>query len=322
MVNDTRRGGLYGVAAYVLWGLFPLYFRLLDSSSTLEILLQRLLWTLPVCLLVVAATGAAGRLRALLRRRRRVAALAGAATVLAVNSGCYVYAVNTDRVIEASLGYFVNPLVTVALAVLVRRERLRPLQWAAVSTGVLSVLVVTVDYGRPPWIALILATSFGLYGLIKKQVGEDVDALSGLTTEALTLAPLAAAGLAFHTATGHGTFTQDVPWHAVLLAAGGVTVVAPLLLFAAAARRLPLATIGLLQYLTPVLQLLIGVALFHEEMPASRWGGFALIWLALALLSTDALREQDRRSARARESEPAAPPQPQPVRARARTPEE
>ncbi|MGC5566427.1 EamA family transporter RarD [Streptomyces sp. FR-108] len=318
MVNDARRGGLYGVAAYSLWGLFPLYFRLLDSSSTLEILLQRLLWTLPVCLLVVAATGAAGRLRALLRRRRRVAALAGAATVLAVNSGCYVYAVNTDRVIEASLGYFVNPLVTVALAVLVRRERLRPLQWAAVSTGVLSVLVVTVDYGRPPWIALILATSFGLYGLIKKQVGEDVDALAGLTTEALTLAPLAAAGLAFYTATGHGTFTQDVPWHAVLLAAGGVTVVAPLLLFAAAARRMPLATIGLLQYLTPVLQLLIGVALFHEEMPASRWGGFALIWLALALLSTDALREQDRRSARARESAPAA----QPVRAQARTPEE
>ncbi|MFH8469100.1 EamA family transporter RarD [Streptomyces sp. NPDC017991] len=317
-MNDARRGGLYGVAAYALWGLFPLYFRLLDSSSTLEILLQRLLWTLPVCLLVVAATGAAGRLRALLRRGRRVSALAGAAAVLAVNSGCYVYAVNADRVIEASLGYFINPLVTVALAVLVRRERLRPLQWSAVSTGVLSVLVVTVDYGRPPWIALILATSFGLYGLIKKQVGEDVEALPGLTTEALTLAPLAAAGLALYTVTGHGTFTQDVPWHAVLLAAGGVTVVAPLLLFAAAARRMPLATIGLLQYLTPVLQLLIGVVLFHEQMPASRWSGFVLIWIALALLSTDALREQDRQSTRRRKSAPAA----QPVRAELRVPEE
>ncbi|MEW2569844.1 EamA family transporter, partial [Streptomyces sp. NPDC047070] len=219
---------------------------------------------------------------------------------------------------ESSLGYFINPLVTVALAVLVRREQLRPLQWAAVSTGALSVLVVTVDYGRPPWIALILAVSFGLYGLIKKQVGGDVDALAGLTTEALTLAPLAAAGLAFYTATGHGTFTQDAPWHAMLLAAGGVTVVAPLLLFAAAARRLPLATIGLLQYLTPVLQLLIGVVLFHEEMPASRWSGFVLIWIALALLSTDALREQDRQSARRAKSAPAA--QPAPVELR--TPEE
>lgn len=293
-MNTSRQGILYGFAAYVLWGLFPLYFRLLESSSALEILLHRLLWTLPLCLLVVVATGSLRQLRAVLRDRRRVAALAQAAAVLAVNSGCYVYAVNSGHVIEASLGYFVNPLVTVGLAVVVLRERLRALQWAAVATGVLSVVVLTVDYGRPPWIALVLAVSFGLYGLIKKQVGGDVGAIVGLTTESLTLAPVAAAGLAVYLATGHGTFAEDAPWHALLLAAGGVTVACPLLLFAAAARRIPLTTIGLLQYLTPVLQLLIGVLLFHEDMPASRWSGFALVWIALVLLSTDGLRERSR----------------------------
>ncbi|WP_066951868.1 EamA family transporter RarD [Streptomyces lushanensis] len=298
-MNPSRQGLLFGVAAYTLWGLFPLYFRLLESSSTLEILLHRLVWTLPLCLVITTVSGAARELRTLLWDRRRVVTLAAAAGVLAINSGCYVYAVNSGHVIEASLGYFVNPLVTVALAVLVLRERLRPLQWAAVSLGVLSVAVLTVDYGRPPWIALILAGSFALYGLIKKQVGGDVGALAGLTTESLALGPVAAAGLAVYVSTGHGTFTDDAPWHPVLLAVGGVTVASPLLLFAAAARRIPLTTIGLLQYLTPVLQLLIGVLLFHETMPASRWSGFVLIWIALGLLSADGLRRRSAEKAAA-----------------------
>ncbi|MCT2591650.1 EamA family transporter RarD [Streptomyces sp. N2-109] len=293
-MTTSRQGVLFGLGAYTLWGLFPLYFRLLESASALEILLHRLMWTLPLCVLVIAATGAVRRLRTVLRDRRRVASLAGAATVLAVNSGCYVYAVNSGHVIEAALGYFINPLVTVALAVLILRERLRPLQWTAVAMGALAVVVLTVDYGRPPWIALVLATSFALYGLIKKQVGGDVGAIVGLTTESLTLAPVAAGGLAVYVATGNGTFTDDAPWHAVLLAVGGVTVATPLLLFAAAARRLPLTTIGLLQYLTPILQLLIGVLLFHESMPASRWIGFVLIWTALTLLSADGLRRRSR----------------------------
>ncbi|MGW8375218.1 EamA family transporter RarD [Streptomyces sp. ODS28] len=300
-MNATRQGVLYGIGAYVLWGLFPLYFRLLEGSSALEILLHRLLWTLPVCLLVVALTGALRQLRAVVGERRRMAGLAAAAGFLAVNSGTYVYAVNSGHVIEASLGYFINPLLTVALAVLVLRERLRPLQWVAVSMGVLAVLVLTVDYGRPPWIALVLAGSFASYGLIKKRVGAGVGAIVGLTAEALTLAPVAAGGLVVYAATGRGTFTVDGPVHAVLLAAGGVTVASPLLLFAASARRIPLTTIGLLQYLTPVLQLLIGVLLFHEAMPASRWGGFALIWIALALLSADGLR------GRAQEGKPREP---------------
>lgn len=307
-MNASRQGVLYGIGAYVLWGLFPLYFRLLESSSALEILLHRLLWTLPVCLLVVAAVGAVRQLRTVLRDRRRTAGLAGAAGALAVNSGCYVYAVNSGHVIEASLGYFINPLLTVALAVLVLRERLRPLQWLAVSMGVLSVAVLTLDYGRLPWIALTLATSFALYGLIKKRVGGGVGAIVGLTAEALTLAPVAAGGLAVYVATGHGTFTADAPWHAVLLAAGGVTVASPLLLFAAAARRIPLTTIGLLQYLTPVLQLLIGVLLFHESMPASRWSGFVLIWLALALLSADGLRKRSQEKTAATPSPMGAAP--------------
>lgn len=307
-MNPSRQGLLYGLSAYTLWGLFPLYFRLLESSSALEILLHRLLWTLPLCVLIIVAIGAVRQLRTVLRDRRRVAALAAAAAVLAVNSGCYVYAVNSGHVIEASLGYFINPLVTVALAVLVLHERLRPLQWVAVAMGGLSVVVLTVDYGRPPWIALILAASFALYGLIKKQVSGDVGAIVGLTTESLTLAPLAAGGLVVYVATGHGTFTEDAPWHAVLLAVGGVTVATPLLLFAAAARRIPLTTIGLLQYLTPILQLLTGVLLFHESMPASRWSGFVLIWAALALLSADGLRERSKEKAAAASSAVASRP--------------
>ncbi|HET6857988.1 MAG TPA: EamA family transporter RarD [Streptomyces sp.] len=308
-MNTARQGVLYGLGAYILWGLFPLYFRLLESSAAIETVLHRLLWTLPVCALVIALTRALPLLRAVLAQPRRVAALMGAATALAVNSGCYVYAVNSGHVIEASLGYFINPLVTVALAVLVLGERLRPMQWTAVATGAVAVAVLTVDYGRPPWIALVLACSFATYGLVKKRVGGDVGAVVGLTTEALTLAPVAAAGLAVYVAAGHGTFTDDPPWHALLLAAGGVTVAGPLLLFAAAARRIPLSTVGLLQYVTPLLQLLIGLLLFREEMPASRWSGFVLIWAALTLLSVDGLRRNaDELRRGSEERSPSRPP--------------
>ena len=291
-MNSARQGVLYGLASYLLWGLFPLYFRLLEESSALEILFHRLLWSLPVCLVIIVVIRAGAQLREILRTPRRVAMLGGAATALAVNSGVYVYAVNSGQVLEASLGYFINPLVTVALGVLVLHERLRPAQWVAVSLGAASVVVVTVDYGRPPWIALLLALSFAIYGLVKKHVGGDVGALTGLATETLVLAPIAGAGLIFFTATGEQTFTMDPPWQALLLASGGITVVTPLLLFAAAARRIPLTTIGLLQYLTPVLQMMTGVLLFHERMSTVRWIGFGLIWLALLVFSVDNLRSR------------------------------
>jgi chloramphenicol-sensitive protein RarD len=231
--------------------------------------------------------------------------LAAAAFALSLNWGIYIYAVNSGQVVEAALGYFINPLVTVALGVAVLRERLRRTQWAAVGIGALAVAVLTVDYGRPPWIALFLALSFGCYGLVKNRVGGSVGALSGLTTETLVLGPVALAVLAWYEATGRGTFTVNAPWQALLLASSGLVTVGPLLLFAAAARRVPLTTMGLLQYLTPMLQLLCGVLLLGEFVPPARWVGFGLVWLALVLLTADSLRAARRaaREAPARERE-------------------
>jgi chloramphenicol-sensitive protein RarD len=268
-----------------------------------EIVLHRVLWSLVVCLIVVALIGALGDLRTALRTRRTVLLLGTAAVLIAVNWGVYVYAVNSNRVVEASLGYFINPLVTVMLGVVVLRERLTRGQWTAVAIGAVAVAVLTVAYGRPPWIALVLACSFGTYGLLKNRVGGQVGALAGLATETLLLAPAAGAVLAWMELTGRGTFGENPPWQALLLASVGVITVLPLGLFAASARRVPLTTLGLLQYITPVLQLLCGVLLLGEHMPLARWIGFSLVWLALGVLTVDSLRT----SRRARSSAQLAP---------------
>jgi chloramphenicol-sensitive protein RarD len=313
MNSEARRGVGYGFAAYFLWGMFPLYFRLLDASGSFEILLHRILWSLAVLLLVVLATRATrSDLRAVLARPRAVAALAAAAAAIGLNWGIYIYAVNSGQVVEAALGYFINPLVTVALGVVVLGERLRPAQWVAVAVGAAAVAVLTVDYGRLPWIALSLALSFGTYGLIKNRVGgRGVGALSGLATETIVLGPIALGVLVWYEVTGRGTFTVDAPRQALLLVSAGVVTVGPLLLFAAAARRVPLTTMGLLQYLTPTLQLLVGVAVLHEHVPPARWAGLGLVWLALVILTTDMLR-----TAR-RNAQLAAAPEPQLVAVRA-----
>jgi chloramphenicol-sensitive protein RarD len=295
MSRAVPRGSTYGVGAYAIWGLFPLYFHLLARSTAIEVVLHRVLWSLVICLGVVSVSRGWADVVAVARRPRDLALLATAALVLVVNWGVYVYAVNSGQVIEASLGYFVNPLITVLLGVLVLRERLRRLQWAAVGIGALAVAVLTIDYGRPPVIALTLAVSFGCYGLLKNRVGPRVGALAGLTTETWLAAPLAGSLLIWYEVTGRGTFGQNPPWQGLLLASAGIATVAPLLLFAAAIRRSPLSTIGLLQYLTPVLQLLCGVAVLGERMPLSRWIGFTLVWGALALLTADSLRTARRR---------------------------
>jgi len=299
MNSEGRRGIGFGFSAYLLWGIFPLYFRLLDRSGALEILLHRVLWSLISCLLLIAIGRSWGELRAVLRSPRQTIILGSAAASVAVNWGVYIYAVNSGQVVEGSLGYFINPLVTVALGVIVLRERLRATQWAAVGVGVIAVIVLTVDYGHVPVIALTLAASFGLYGLLKNRIGGTVGAVAGLTTETLLLAPFAAVAVAILTARGDSSFADNPPWQALLLASTGVITVLPLLLFASAARRVPLSTMGLLQYLTPVLQLLCGVLLLDEHMPASRWAGFGLVWTALALLTFDSLRAA-RRNYRAR----------------------
>jgi chloramphenicol-sensitive protein RarD len=305
MNSQDRRGALFGFGAYLLWGVFPLFFKLLERAGALEIVLHRILWSLVVCGAVVAALRQWADLTAVLRARRAVLMLGAAALFLAVNWGVYIYAVNSGHVVEASLGYFVNPLVTVLLGVVVLRERLRPAQWAAVGLGAVAVAVLTVDYGRPPVIALTLAGTFGLYGLLKNRVGVSVGALPSLTTETLVLAPVAAVALVVLEAGGDGTFTENAPWQGLLLASAGIVTVVPLLLFAAAARRVPLSTMGLLQYVTPVLQLLCGVVVFGETMPVSRWAGFAVVWAALIVLTLDTVR-----SARIRARAPAADPLP------------
>lgn len=298
-MSDDRRGVAFGAGAYLIWGTFPLYFRLLDAAGPVEIVLHRIAWSLVVCGALLAATRGWRQVRDVLATPRRLVMPAAAATVLALNWGTYVYGVNSGQVVETSLGYFINPLVTVALGVVVLGERLRPLQWAAVGIGAAAVVVLTVDYGRPPWIALTLALSFGCYGLLKNRVGLDVGALAGLTIETAALAPVALVGIVLLAATGEGTATQLGPGHLALLASTGVATAVPLLLFAAAARRVKLSTIGLLQYLAPVLQLLCGVVLLGETMSASRLAGFTIVWVALAVLTADTLRHRHR-TARAR----------------------
>jgi chloramphenicol-sensitive protein RarD len=298
------RGVLYGIGAYGLWGVFPLYFRLLESSGAVEVVVHRVLWSLLVCAVVVMAVHGWADLRATLVTPRRVVPLGIGAALLAINWGVYVYAVNSGQVVEASLGYYINPLVTVLLGVLVLRERLRLWQWTSVGLGALAVAVLGVAHGKPPLIALTLAVSFGLYGLIKNRVGANVGALTSLTTETVVLALPATAVLLWLESTGRGHFTADPPWQGLLLASAGIATVVPLLFFAASARRVPLSTLGLLQYLTPTLQLLCGVLLLGEHMPPARWAGFALVWVALVVLTADTLQTASRRRVAARTAEP------------------
>jgi chloramphenicol-sensitive protein RarD len=287
---SVRRGTLFGASAYLLWGAFPLYFRALLPANALEILLHRMIWSLAFCGIALALLRQIGWVRPLLRQPARLAMLGLAAAMIAVNWGVYIYAVNAGHVVEAALGYFFNPLVTVMLGVLLLRERLRPLQWCATALGLVAAVVLTVGYGRPPWVALVLALSFATYGLMKKRVGVGLGALASLSTETALLFPFAIAGLIWLELTGHGTFTSEGVGHTLLLASAGVVTAVPLLLFAASARRIPLVTIGLLQFITPVLQLLCGVLLLGEVVPASRWIGFSIVWLALVVLTVDSLR--------------------------------
>lgn len=296
----TRAGVLLALGAYGMWGLFPLYFRLLERAGAVEIVLHRIVWSLLACVLLLTVGRAWSALRAL--SRRQVAVLAAAAVVLSINWGVFIWAVNSGQVVEGSLGYFINPLVSVLLGVVLLRERLRRPQWVAVGIATGAVLVLTVDYGRPPWIALALAASFGCYGLLKNRVGRDVGALPGLSVETAVLAPAALAGLVWLQVAGQSHFVSEGPGLLWLLIGSGFLTALPLLLFAGAARRVPLSTVGLLQYITPVMQLGIGVLVFGEPMPPLRLAGFALVWLALAVFSVDGLRSAGRSRARARDT--------------------
>ena len=287
-VDERRLGMAAGLGAYALWGLFPLYFPLLEPAGGLEIVAHRVLWSLLFIALLLTVLRRWSQVRALVSDRRRLLVLAGAGFLIAVNWLVFVYGVNSGHVVETSLGYFINPLVSVLLGVVVFAERLRPLQWVAVGIATVAVVVLTVDYGRPPWIALGLAASFGLYGVMKKLVR--VEAAPGLFVETAMVAVPAAVVLAVLHAHGAGTFGTEGAGHALLLATSGTATAIPLLLFAAAARRIPLSTVGLLQYLTPLMQLAIGVFVYGEEMPPARLAGFVIVWAALAVFTADSLR--------------------------------
>jgi chloramphenicol-sensitive protein RarD len=293
-MGQARTGYLFGVAAYLCWGLFPLYWKLLEPAGALEILAHRVLWSLVLVALVVTVTRRWGPIGALLRQPRRVGLIGLASVLIAVNWGTYIYGVGSGRVVETSLGYFINPLVTVLLGVFVLGERLRAIQWAAIAIGALAVGVLTIDYGHVPWLALTLAFSFGLYGLVKKRLG--VAAVDGLTVESGALALPALIYVPLLGRHGGATFGHDGLRTGLLILGGAVTAV-PLLLFAGAANRIPLSTIGLLQYLAPILQLACGVLVFNEPMPLPRLAGFALVWLALGIFAGDGIR-QVRRDAR------------------------
>ena len=281
---DARRGFLYGAAAYLLWGLFPLYWPLLEPAGAVEILAHRVAWSLVTMLVVVVATRRVPQLRALLRRHRARNLLTVAAVVIAVNWGTYIWGVNNHRVVETSLGYFINPLVTVLMGVVILRERLRRWQWVALGIATLAVIGLTIDYGHPPWVALTLAFSFGTYGLAKKQAG--VEAVESLTFETFVLVPVAVGYLLW--LGGDNTIGDHGLGHALLLASTGVVTAIPLLCFGAAAIRVPMTTLGLLQYLAPILQFLLGVTVLGEHMSLVRWAGFGLVWIALVVFTVDA----------------------------------
>ncbi len=303
--RQEQTGIAFAVSAYLLWGAFPLFFPLLKPAGAVEILAHRIVWSLVAAVAVLAIARRFGSFRAVVRDPRRRALLSAAAVLIGVNWGTFIFAVNSGHVIESSLGYFVTPLVSVAFGVFVFRERLRRPQVAALALAACGGAVLTIAYGRPPWIALVLALSFGTYGLVKKLAG--VGAAESLAIETLVLVVPAAAYIGVLEASGGGTFTHDAPGRALLLAASGPVTALPLLFFAGAVTRVPLSLVGMLQYLTPTLQFLIGLLVRGEAMPTSRWLGFALVWIALVTLGLDGLR----RVRRLRAGSPGAAPAPE-----------
>jgi len=292
--RENTLGGIYAFAAYFLWGFMPLYFLVLTPTGPWEVVSWRVLLSLVFCAILLTVTRTWRKLIAILRNRRLVLWTMVAGILIYINWQVFLIGILTGHVIEGSLGYFINPIVTVLLGVIVLKERLRLAQWIAIGFAALAVLVIIVGYGSVPWIALTLAASFGTYGLVKKQIGPSVDAVSGLTLESLWLAPIAIVQLIVVGLTTGITFGTAGGGHTALLLLAGVVTATPLLLFAAGARRTTLIVIGLLQFVAPVLQFITGAWILGEPMPLERWIGFGLVWLALIVLTIDSLQHARR----------------------------
>jgi len=291
-VPESRQGLFYGIAAYGLWGLFPLYWPLLEPAGAIEILSHRVLWSLVTMGVIVLVLRRTTQFRTMVANRRTFVLLTGAAFVITFNWATYIYGVNNGRVVETSLGYFINPLVTVLMGVFILGERLRSLQWLAMGIAGTAVVVLTVDYGRLPWVALVLAFSFGTYGLLEKTA--NANAVDSLLLETALIAPFAAAYLAWLSSQGEANFAAHGAGHALLLSSAGIVTAIPLICFGAAAIRVSMVSLGLLQYLAPLIQFALGVFWFHEDMPAGRWVGFALVWVALIVFTVEAVNHRRR----------------------------
>lgn len=289
---DSRRGLSFGIAAYVMWGAFPLYWPLLEPAGAVEILAHRVLWSCLTILLLVVIVRRTPQLREIWRDRRVRLLLTVAAVVISINWTTYIWGVNNGRVVETSLGYFINPLVTVLMGVLILGERLRPLQWVAMGIATGAVVVLTLDYGRLPWVALVLAFTFGSYGLCKKTA--NVGAVESLAYETTVIAPVALMYVVWLGVAGESSFGSHGAGHALLFLTTGIVTAVPLICFGAAAVRVSMVSLGLLQYLAPILQFGLGVFWFGEEMPAGRWAGFVLVWVALVLFTVEAVNHRRR----------------------------
>lgn len=292
MAQQSRSGLTYGTAAYVCWGLFPLYWPLLQPAGALEVLAHRVVWSLVFCIGLLTVAHRWSAFGTIVRNPRQLVWLALASVVIAINWGGFIWGVNNGHVIEVSLGYFINPLVTVLLGVFVLHETLRRAQWMAVGLGAVAVVILTVDYGRPPWLALTVSGSFAIYGFLKKRA--NLGAVEALAVETAILFPFAIAFLLTLQFRDELVFGHHGAGNLALLMGTGVVTAIPLLLFGAAATRLALSTIGLLQYLGPILQFILGLTVFGEEMGSARWFGFVLVWLALVVFTVDAWRSRRR----------------------------
>jgi chloramphenicol-sensitive protein RarD len=286
-LSKNQLGLLYGVAAYSLWGAFPLYWILLEPANPLEIVSHRAVWTLVFCFIVLAATKALKSTLETLKRPKVAVKLFLSSLLVSINWLVYIWATNNEHVVEASLGYYINPLIIIGFGVIFLKEKMRGLQWAAVTIASIGVLILTLDYGRLPWIALTLAVSWGSYGLVKKQLG--LGALEGLAIETFISSFFYLAYLIYIGNQGTGQFGQGWGLTLLLMSAGAITAI-PLLLFNGSTNRLPFTTIGLLQYITPTLQFSIGVWVLNEDMPTARWAGFLIIWVALVALTLDLVK--------------------------------
>ena len=294
--HDYARGLPLGLTAYFIWGSFPLVISMLGFASPYEIVVWRVVFGFLTAVLLIAVTKNFKSLRETFKNRANITWIAASAIFIFINWLVYVIAISEHHVVESSLGYFINPLVTILLAVVFLREKLSPVQWVAMSFGALAVIVLTIDYGRPPWIALILAGSFGIYGLAKNKLGGKVSALNSFAIESGFVVPIAIVQLILIQSIGGGILfaSQGVLGMAGLAMYGALTAI-PLILFGAAAQHLPLKVMGFMQYIAPIIQFTLGLVVFNEPMPTARWLGFGLVWFSLAILSFDMIRSRNQR---------------------------